>query len=177
MCREKRGEERELTCPFWIFLAGKDVEGSHPPANTSFPCGRTCGFFFFWLKVGVPLKVFSVHTPPLPARLSFSFQGTQMGLLIILKSAYLCDIKDIYAHPFSFEEWGCPEVIFCWTPPLTYFWILCDGVWVAFGLFFLLVGSVFRSFFFFLQIFNPQNLAALSVPLCICTKWYSLSLE
>ena len=66
--------------------------------------------------------------------------------------------KDSYAHPFSFEEWGCPEGRFRWTPPLTYFWILCDGVWV-FGLCFLLVGSVFRSFF--CQFFDAQNLAAL----------------
>ena len=63
------------------------MEGSHPLLTRAFPVEGHVGFFF-WLRVGVPLKVFSVHTPPLPARLSFSFQGTQMGLVIILKSAY-----------------------------------------------------------------------------------------
>ena len=43
------------------------------------------------------------------------------------------------------------------------FWILCDVVRVAFGLFFMLVGSVFRSFFF-CQFFDAQNIAVLSVP-------------
>ena len=86
MQREKRRRER-ANVSFLNFCSRERRGGFSPPANTSFPCGRTCGFFF-WLRVGVPLKVFSVHTPPLPARLSFSFQGTQMGLVIILKSAY-----------------------------------------------------------------------------------------
>ena len=47
ICREKRGEERELTCPFLIFVAGKDVEGSHPLLTRAFPAEGHVGFFFF----------------------------------------------------------------------------------------------------------------------------------
>ena len=44
-CREARGEEREVTCPFWIFVAGKDVEGSDPLQTRAFPVEGHVGFF------------------------------------------------------------------------------------------------------------------------------------
>ena len=62
--RVERREEREVTCPFWIFVAGKDVEGSDPLQTRAFPVEGHVGFF--WWRVGLPLDIFSVHPPPLP---------------------------------------------------------------------------------------------------------------
>ena len=43
--RVERREEREVTCPFWIFVAGKDVEGSDPLQTRAFPVEGHVGFF------------------------------------------------------------------------------------------------------------------------------------
>ena len=44
--RVERREEREVTCPFSIFVAGKDVEGSDPLQTRAFPVEGHVGFFF-----------------------------------------------------------------------------------------------------------------------------------
>ena len=50
--------------------------------------------------------------------------------------------------PILFSRVGLPRRYILLNPSPHIFLILCYEVWVAFGLFFMLVGSVFRSFFF-----------------------------
>ena len=87
------------------------------------------------------------------------------GLIVILIYFFYFVYKNINGLPGRNKN-GAARIFFCWTPPLTYFWILWDLVWVAFGLFFMLVGSVFRSFFCrFLDAQNQTTLSLLFVSL------------
>ena len=70
MQREKRRRER-ANVSFLNFCSRERRGGFSPPANTSFPCGRTCGLFLvkgrisfeYYLASMVPLSLRIFHYP------------------------------------------------------------------------------------------------------------------